>query len=144
MLTEQAFFARIDTALRKADSRFTPHKPGTNTGMNVYQSPRRGRYVTLTVNYVQGEQASVKLTIQRDTPGGPTRVFDAVNARYKTDEDKLDGDVSWTWDSRKSSKKESRVIAETRARSWPRAKYEAWVVKNALVLLEWAVFSDSL
>ena len=144
MLTQEAFFARIDAALRKADHRFDP-KESTDSGWNVYQSPKRGRYVMITVNYVQDERVSVKLTIQRDVQHGPTPVFDCVHEQYKTKEGNLKGRVCWTWDSRRGEKgqNESRIEVETRNRSLSPAQYEAWVIENATEFLSWAVFSDS-
>jgi hypothetical protein len=56
----------------------------------------RQRTVAVTVNYApRDDRVSVKMTVNRGSKGGPTRVFDAIYAQFKGDQHRLSGEVEW-------------------------------------------------
>lgn len=105
-----AFFGGIRPILRRAGFETSQ---GTATGMNVYFT--RQRNVTVTVNYApKDDRVSVKVTINRGRKGGPTPLFDAVYRQFKSDADRLMGEVEW--DSA-PARVESKVQVSTRITS---------------------------
>ena len=133
----KSFFAGLTPLLQKAGF---DASQGTATGMNIYFARRRK--VTVTVNYAQrDDRLSVKMTVHRGAKGGPTRVFDAICAKFKTDEHKLNGDVEW---DKGPLMTESKLQVRTKISVADNPAHYQWVMKNATVLRDWAQWSESV
>jgi hypothetical protein len=131
-----AFFSKLETAAR---ARGMNPKRKTATGWNVHSA--KGGRISVTTNYAPTRnRVSVKLTIAREKRGGPTPMFDAVEERFKKEERKLSGDISW---ERQPPLKESKIEVERRISDAAMDDHVRWAVEQALVLREWAAWAAS-
>jgi hypothetical protein len=98
-------------------------------------SARRGT-VKVTVNYAPTQdRLSIKLTMSRGKPGGPTSLYDALRERHQGDQASLTGAVEWMSPHDKTESK-VQVTYPKSASATPTAY--SWVMENAKVLRSWA------
>ncbi len=119
-------------------SSLVPHR-GTDQGRDLIVA--RGGRVKVTANFAPSEpRVSVKLTVRREVPRGPTPLFDQLRAAREGESNLLEGKVEWCRDST-INQSESRVqVCRTlhdESEDW-REHYE-WIERQATILRRWAV-----